>query len=45
MSGSIEQHTTDNIDLQSHPSNANNLCNSNDQWQELDIDFKRVRNL
>jgi hypothetical protein len=44
MTDSIQQQTTDNIDLQLHPSLAKSPGDSNDQYQEFDIDFKRVRN-
>ncbi len=44
MTDSIQQPTTDSIDLQAHPSPAKSLGDSNGQWQEFDVDFKRVRN-
>jgi len=44
MVESIQQQTTNNFDLQPHPSPAKSSCDANDQWQEFDVDLKRVRN-
>jgi hypothetical protein len=45
MVDSIQQQTTDNFDLQPHPSPAKSPYDANDQWQEFDVDLKRVRNV